>query len=100
MIQKTNTTRLTKIYERLDAIDAHSAEARAGAILAGLGFTSEMQDAPTKYAPHNPIPSSSDFLLSSFQLLIYRAQRIQWRVEDESFAGTRAIHSARSALAG
>eukprot|EP00026_Physarum_polycephalum_P002944 Phypoly_transcript_02953.p1 GENE.Phypoly_transcript_02953~~Phypoly_transcript_02953.p1 ORF type:complete len:720 (+),score=154.84 Phypoly_transcript_02953:428-2587(+) len=46
--EKTNTSRLTKIYERLDAIDAHSAEARAGAILAGLGFTTEMQDAPTK----------------------------------------------------
>lgn len=49
-LQKTNTTRLTKIYERLDAIDAHSAEARASAILAGLGFNADMQLAPTKYA--------------------------------------------------
>jgi len=46
--EKTNTTRLTKIYERLDAIDAHSAEARASAILAGLGFTADMQISPTK----------------------------------------------------
>jgi ATP-binding cassette subfamily F protein 3 len=45
---KTNTARLQKIYERLDAIDAHSAEARASAILAGLGFTQEMQISPTK----------------------------------------------------
>lgn len=43
-----NTARLQQIYGRLEAIDAHSAEARASSILAGLGFTSEMQVAPTK----------------------------------------------------
>jgi ATP-binding cassette subfamily F protein 3 len=31
--------RVAAIHDRLDAIDAHSAEARAGKILAGLGFT-------------------------------------------------------------
>jgi len=40
--------RLKAIYSRLDAIDAHSAEARASSILAGLGFTPELQTSPTK----------------------------------------------------
>lgn len=43
-----DSTRLQAIYSRLEAIDAHSAEARASSILAGLGFTSDMQAAPTK----------------------------------------------------
>jgi len=42
------TDRIKKVYEKLEAIDAHSAEARASMILSGLGFTTDMQDAPTK----------------------------------------------------
>ncbi|KAG0453055.1 hypothetical protein HPP92_025719 [Vanilla planifolia] len=42
------STRLEQIYKRLDYIDAYSAESRAGSILAGLSFTSEMQSRPTK----------------------------------------------------
>ncbi|KAL7697259.1 ABC transporter protein [Lotmaria passim] len=41
-------TRLNEVYARLDAIDAHSAEARAAAILHGLSFTQEMMSSPTK----------------------------------------------------
>jgi ATP-binding cassette subfamily F protein 3 len=40
--------RLTEVYERLELIDAHSAEARASAILHGLSFTQEMMSNPTK----------------------------------------------------
>eukprot|EP01012_Entosiphon_sulcatum_P050999 TRINITY_DN7000_c0_g1_i1.p1 TRINITY_DN7000_c0_g1~~TRINITY_DN7000_c0_g1_i1.p1 ORF type:complete len:615 (+),score=126.55 TRINITY_DN7000_c0_g1_i1:25-1845(+) len=35
--------RLAEIYERLDELESFSAEARAGRILAGLGFNKEMQ---------------------------------------------------------
>lgn len=40
--------RLGEIYKRLEQIDAYSAEARAGSILAGLSFTAEMQHRPTQ----------------------------------------------------
>ncbi|CAA0825450.1 ABC transporter F family member 3 [Striga hermonthica] len=40
--------RLEEIYKRLEFIDAYSAEARAASILAGLSFSSEMQNKPTK----------------------------------------------------
>eukprot|EP00899_Mesostigma_viride_P014881 jgi/Mesvir1/23394/Mv21089-RA.1 len=40
--------RLAAIYKRLEAIDAYSAEARAAVILAGLGFTPELQKRATK----------------------------------------------------
>ncbi|BBN17941.1 ATP-binding cassette, subfamily F, member 3 [Marchantia polymorpha subsp. ruderalis] len=40
--------RLAQIYKRLEQIDAYSAEARAASILAGLSFTSEMQQRKTK----------------------------------------------------
>jgi ATP-binding cassette subfamily F protein 3 len=40
--------RLARVYERMDAIDAHSAESRAAAILSGLQFTPEMQYMKTK----------------------------------------------------
>ncbi|GAB5360833.1 hypothetical protein AAMO2058_000661100 [Amorphochlora amoebiformis] len=40
-------TRLERIQDRLEAIQADSAEARAGKILSGLGFTHEMQNRPT-----------------------------------------------------
>ncbi|XP_076157989.1 ATP-binding cassette sub-family F member 1 isoform X2 [Alosa pseudoharengus] len=40
--------RLEKVYEELRAIGAAAAEAKARRILAGLGFTSEMQNRPTK----------------------------------------------------
>ncbi|XP_075547250.1 ATP-binding cassette sub-family F member 1 isoform X2 [Dermacentor variabilis] len=43
-----NQDRLTEVYEELQLIGADSAEARARRILAGLGFTREMQDRPTK----------------------------------------------------
>lgn len=38
--------RLAEVHERLNAIDAHSAPARAAAILAGLGFGPEAQARP------------------------------------------------------
>ncbi|HZF44519.1 MAG TPA: ABC-F family ATP-binding cassette domain-containing protein [Sphingomonadaceae bacterium] len=38
--------RIGEIYERLEAIDAHSAPARAARILAGLGFDEEAQGRP------------------------------------------------------
>ncbi len=38
--------RLGHIYERLNAIDAYTAEARAARILVGLGFDDEMQQRP------------------------------------------------------
>ncbi|GAQ87059.1 ATPase component of ABC transporters [Klebsormidium nitens] len=41
-------TRLAEIYKRLEAIDAYAAEARAASILAGLGFTADMQQKTTK----------------------------------------------------
>ncbi|XP_028820386.1 ATP-binding cassette sub-family F member 1 isoform X2 [Denticeps clupeoides] len=40
--------RLEKVYEELRAIGAAAAEAKARRILAGLSFTSEMQNRPTK----------------------------------------------------
>ena len=40
--------RLQALYERLDELDAATAEARASAILHGLGFTPKMQRMPTK----------------------------------------------------
>jgi ATP-binding cassette subfamily F protein 3 len=39
---------LTDIYNRLQSIDADAAPARASTILAGLGFTLDMQNKPTK----------------------------------------------------
>ena len=45
---ETASDRLREVYERLDAIDAHSAEARAAEILHGLSFTVEMMRQPTK----------------------------------------------------
>ena len=38
--------RIAEIHERLNAIDAHGAPARASRILAGLGFTEEAQHRP------------------------------------------------------
>jgi ATP-binding cassette subfamily F protein 3 len=38
--------RIGEIHERLNAIEAHSAPARAARILVGLGFDEEMQNAP------------------------------------------------------
>ena len=42
----TDPTRIADIHTRLTDIDAHSAEARAGAILHGLGFDAEAQARP------------------------------------------------------
>ena len=39
---------LMDIYERLDDLSADTAEARAGYLLYGLGFTKEMQNKKTK----------------------------------------------------
>lgn len=36
------------VYERLDDMSADTAEARAANILHGLGFTTKMQNTPTK----------------------------------------------------
>ncbi|XP_065830149.1 ATP-binding cassette sub-family F member 1-like [Oscarella lobularis] len=41
--------RLQEVYDELEAMGADSAEARARRILAGLGFTADMQDRPTKH---------------------------------------------------
>ncbi|QKV18413.1 ABC-F family ATP-binding cassette domain-containing protein [Oricola thermophila] len=42
----TDPDRIAAIHTRLADIDAHSAEARAGAILSGLGFDAEAQQRP------------------------------------------------------
>ncbi len=42
----TDPHRIAEIHTRLADIDAHSAEARAGAILSGLGFNAEAQRQP------------------------------------------------------
>jgi ATP-binding cassette subfamily F protein 3 len=42
----TDSDRIGDIHERLNAIEAHSAPARAARILVGLGFDEEMQQAP------------------------------------------------------
>jgi ATP-binding cassette subfamily F protein 2 len=39
---------LQEIYERLDSLEAGTANSRAGKILCGLGFTHKMQEQPTK----------------------------------------------------
>jgi len=44
-----NAARLSVIYERLNAIDAYTAESRAATILSGLAFTPEMQQMPTSH---------------------------------------------------
>ncbi|KAL7748216.1 hypothetical protein RI367_006402 [Sorochytrium milnesiophthora] len=40
--------KLKEVFQKLEDIDAHRAEARASSILSGLGFTAEMQKQPTK----------------------------------------------------
>jgi ATPase subunit of ABC transporter with duplicated ATPase domains len=40
--------RITQIYERLEEMDASTAEYRASSILAGLGFTPAMQAKRTR----------------------------------------------------
>ncbi|XP_011506179.1 PREDICTED: ATP-binding cassette sub-family F member 1 [Ceratosolen solmsi marchali] len=42
-------SRLSKVYEELEAIEAYSAEPKARRILAGLGFSKQMQDRATKH---------------------------------------------------
>ena len=42
------STRLSEIYQHLEAIEADKAPAKAAVILAGLGFTPGMQKMPTK----------------------------------------------------
>ena len=42
------SSRLNEIYQQLEAIEADKAPARAGVILAGLGFTPKMQSRRTK----------------------------------------------------
>ncbi|HZP09321.1 MAG TPA: ABC-F family ATP-binding cassette domain-containing protein, partial [Methyloceanibacter sp.] len=44
--QAADAHRIAEIHERLNAIDAHGAPARAARILAGLGFTEEDQHRP------------------------------------------------------
>ncbi|KNA10735.1 hypothetical protein SOVF_141680 [Spinacia oleracea] len=40
--------RLAELYDQLNLLDADAAEAQASKILAGLGFTKDMQERPTK----------------------------------------------------
>jgi len=47
-IQEEIMDALNMVYERLDALDASTAEVRARSILSGLGFTHEMQSKKTK----------------------------------------------------
>lgn len=47
-IQEEIMDALNMVYERLDALDAATAEVRARSILSGLGFTHEMQSKKTK----------------------------------------------------
>lgn len=47
-IQEEIMEALNLVYERLDALDASTAEVRARSILSGLGFTHEMQSKLTK----------------------------------------------------
>ncbi|KAL3924930.1 MAG: hypothetical protein SGARI_005938, partial [Bacillariaceae sp.] len=47
-IQEEIMEALNLVYERLDALDASTAEVRARSILSGLGFTHEMQSKKTK----------------------------------------------------
>ena len=47
-IQEDIMEALNLVYERLDALDATTAEVRARSILSGLGFTHEMQSKLTK----------------------------------------------------
>jgi len=42
-------TKLAKVYEKLEIIDANSAEHKASEILMGLGFTNEMMRVPSKH---------------------------------------------------
>ena len=44
--EETDSHQIAHIHERLQDIDAHAAPARAAAILAGLGFSDEMQQRP------------------------------------------------------
>lgn len=43
------STRLTELYRELEAIEADKAPAKAGMILAGLGFSPPMQTRATRY---------------------------------------------------
>ncbi|MDB5563414.1 MAG: family ATP-binding cassette protein [Hyphomicrobiales bacterium] len=43
----TDPDRISEVYTRLADIDAHTAEARASAILKGLGFETDRQNSPT-----------------------------------------------------
>ena len=45
--QETNSEKLTKVYENLQAIGADAAPGKARKILNGLGFTNEMMERPT-----------------------------------------------------
>jgi ATP-binding cassette subfamily F protein 3 len=47
----TDPDRIAAIHVRLADIDAHSAEARAGAILHGLGFDAQAQACPARPFP-------------------------------------------------
>jgi ATP-binding cassette subfamily F protein 3 len=44
----TDPHRISEVYTRLADIDAHTAEARASAILKGLGFETDRQSGPTR----------------------------------------------------
>lgn len=47
--EEGGSEKLNEIYERMEEIDAHTAEARAANLLTGLSFTPEMQQMSTKH---------------------------------------------------
>ena len=63
--QEALNQRLQALYERLDELDAATAEARASAILHGLGFTPKMQRMPPSFpaAAHARSARSSSLFL-------------------------------------
>jgi len=77
--------RLTFVYQRLQEIDAHTAVARAAAILNGLGFTQEMQQRPTKEV--NPLVRVVYFYPFSFFPVL-------WWLAYARVSGARAVYSA------
>ena len=61
---RTDPLRLAEVHDRLRTIGAESAPARAGAILAGLGFSRERQEGPVSAlsgVPPKPIPVDESY---------------------------------------
>lgn len=78
MTPNERAERLLDIYNRMQEIEADRAPARASSILAGLGFSPDMQQIPTKV-----------FILYK-QLVMFL--ELLWRLENESFSCTGAFY--------